>query len=172
MLTSRRDYLLRIIDEVGRLLAQLVSQRGRGRNEDALQSLALGFERLFGRDAHEVFQFTPEQQYHLLAEGEPSDAARDKRLLYAALSAEAARIYADLGRAELARASRLNALRFTLRARREFPGDNLPAFAPDPAVLLAELGPGPLDPETAELLRPSAPPPGSAPTRAQSPGGS
>ena len=86
----------------------------------ALEHLAdvtrANFERLFGREAVQIFQLTPDQQYLLLGEGEPPDAARDKRLLYAALNAEAARLYDRLGRTELARASRLNALRFALRA--------------------------------------------------------
>jgi hypothetical protein len=153
MLTSRRDYILRLIDEVARLLARLVMNRDRATHEDSLQTLTLAFERLFAREAHEIFQLTPDQQYLLLAEGEPSDAARDKRLLYAALNAEAARLYLRLGRTELARASRLNALRFTLRARRDGPPEGLPDFAPDPAALVAELGPENLDPETAELLQ-------------------
>lgn len=155
MLTSRRDYLLRIIDEVSRLLARLVQQRQKGRPEDALQSLADAFARLFGREFHEVFQFTPEQHYLMLAEDEPAEAARDKRLLYAALSAEAGRLYAALGRTEYARASALNALRFTLRARQDCPGEEIPVFAPNPAELRAELGEANLDAETAELWRAS-----------------
>jgi hypothetical protein len=155
MLTSRRDYLLRIIDEATRLLARLVQQSRTGRPEDALQSLADAFARLFGREFHEVFQFTPDQHYLMLAEDETAEAGRDKRLLYAALSAEAGRLYASLGRTEYAHASTLNALRFTLRARQDCPGNELPAFAPDPAALVAELGGAKLDAATAELWRAS-----------------
>ena len=39
MITSRRDYLLRMIDEVGRLLARVVLQRRGGRQQEALQSI-------------------------------------------------------------------------------------------------------------------------------------
>jgi hypothetical protein len=155
MLTSRRDYLLRLIDEVGRLLARLVDQRRKHRPEDALQSLADAFARLFGREFHEVFQFTPDQHYLMLAEDVPDGIARDKRLLYAALSAEAGRVYADIGKADYARASLLNALRFTLRARQDGTAGDLPAFAPNPAALVAELGTANLDPETAALVRAS-----------------
>jgi hypothetical protein len=153
MLTSRRDYLLRLIDEAARLLSRLVAQREKGRPEDAWQALADAFARLFEREFDQVFQFTPDQHYLMLAEDAPPGVARDKRLLYAALSAEAGALYTALGRAELARAARLNALRFALRARRECPGEDLPAFAPDPAALLAALGAANLDPETAGLVR-------------------
>lgn len=153
MLTSRRDYLLRLIDEAARLLSRLISQRDKGRPEDALQSLADAFARLFDREFDQVFQFTPDQHYLMLAEDAPPELARDKRLLYAALSAEAGTLYAALGRAELARASRLNALRFALRSVRDCPGHDLPAFAPEPAALLAALGSANLDPETANLVR-------------------
>jgi hypothetical protein len=153
MLTSRRDYLLRLIDEAARLLSRLVAQRDQGRPEDALQSLADAFARLFEREFDQVFQFTPEQHYLMLAEDAPPEVARDKRLLYAALSAEAGLLYSALGRPELARAARLNSLRFALRSLRDCPGHDLPAFAPEPAALLATLGTANLDPETAELVR-------------------
>ena len=153
MLTSRRDYILRLVDEVTRLLERLILQRRGGRREEALESLMLAFERLFARDANQVFQFNPEQHYLMLAEAEPAEVARDKRLLYAALNAEAAGIYADLGRSELAQACRMNAIRFTLRASQGVPAADLPAFTPDVRKLLADSPDLPLDPETAELAR-------------------
>jgi hypothetical protein len=171
MLTSRRDYLLRLIDEAARLLSRLVSQREKGRPEEAQQALADAFARLFGREFHEVFQFTPDQHYLMLAEDATDETARDRRLLYAALNAEAAQLYDQLGRIELARASRLNALRFTLRALRDGPDAALPAYAPDPAGLAAGLGQAGLDPETAEWVRiaglPDRGPRGAAPGPAQ-----
>lgn len=157
MLTSRRDYLLRLIDEAARLLSRLVAKREQGRPEEAQQALADAFARLFGREFHEVFQFTPDQHYLMLAEDASDEVARDRRLLYAALNAEAARLYDRLGRTELAGASRLNALRFTLQARRDGPDTPVPAYAPETAGLVAELGAANLDPETAALLRAAAP---------------
>jgi len=153
MLTSRRDYILRLVDEVTRLLERLILQRRGGRSEEALESLMLAFERLFARDASQVFQLTPEEHYLLLAEAEPEEVARDKRLLYAALNTEAAGIYADLGRSELAQACRLNAIRFTLRASKGVPAAELPAYTPDVGKLLVESPDLNLDPETAELAR-------------------
>lgn len=152
MLTSRRDYLLRIIDEVGLLLRRVLQQRSSGRPEEALQSVVAAVERLFQMEAVQLFQFTPDQHIGMLADGEMPDIARDKILLYAALCEEAGRCYRVLGKAELTRQSYLNALRLALKARKICPGLGQPAFAPDPAVLLQLLGDEPLDPDTAALV--------------------
>lgn len=153
MLTSRRDYILRIIDEVGRLLARVVFKRRNGEPDQALQAVVQACERLFSLEADNLFQFTPEQHYAMLTEGETLEIARDKVLLYAALNAEAAHAYTALGNAQMARATTLNALHFALRARLEFSAANLPAFAPNPALLREQLGTTPLDEATLELLK-------------------
>jgi hypothetical protein len=152
MLTSRRDYFLRIIDEVGLLLRRVLQQRSANRPDEALQSVIAACERLFQLEASQLFQFTPDQQVGLLAEGEPPDIARDKILLYAALNEEAGRCYRALGNAALSRQSFLNALRLTLKAQQICPGPGQPAYAPDPAVLLPLLGGAPLDADTAALV--------------------
>ena len=153
MLTSRRDYILRIIDEVSRLLARVIFKRRSGDQEDALQAIVQACERLFSMEADKLFQFTPEQHFVMLVEGEPPEIARDKILLYAALNTEAGHIYTKLGNTKMARASFLNALRFSLRARAEFPTANLPAYAPNVAVLREALADAPMDPATAEMLK-------------------
>ena len=152
MLTTRRDYLLRIIDEVSLLLRRVLQQRSSGRPDEALQSVVAACERLFQLEAARLFQFTPDQQLTMLADGEPPDIARDKILLYAALNVEAGRCYRALGKAALSHQSFLNALRLTLKARSFSPGLVPPAFAPDPAVLLQLLGEAPLDADTAALV--------------------
>jgi hypothetical protein len=153
MITSRRDYLLRIIDEVGRLLARVIFQRQNRREQEALQSVVQACERLFNLEAAQLFQFTPDQHFFMLTQGESPEDARDKVLLYAALNTEAARAYLGLNNATMARSSFLNALRFTLRARKEFPTGNLPEYAPKVPELLDALKDQPLDPETQELLQ-------------------
>lgn len=152
MLTSRRDYLLRIIDEVGRILARVVFKRRGGADQEALEGVVQGCERLFGLPADQLFQLTPAQHFVALTEGEPADVARDKVLLYAALNLEAGHVYARMGNRRMARASFTNALRFTLKARAQFSAEHPPAFAPQVAELLQLLADEPLDPETAELL--------------------
>jgi hypothetical protein len=156
MITSRRDYLLRIIDEVGRVLARVIFQRESGRAQDALQSAVQGCERLFNLPAAQLFQFTPDQHFLMLTQGENKEDARAKVLLYAALNTEAARAYAALNNPTMARASWINALRFTLRANQSFGSENLPPYTPDVAELLTLLRDAPLDPETAALVQAGA----------------
>jgi hypothetical protein len=152
MLTSRRDYILRIIDEVSRILGQIVFKRRAGADQEALETVVVGLERLFVMDADQVFLLTPDQHYTLLADDESGEFARDKILLYAALSTEAGAIYATQGKTEMARATRLNALRFVLKARMNYSNDALPVYAPNPADLLQTLAGEPLDATTAELV--------------------
>jgi hypothetical protein len=163
MLTSRRDYILRIIDEVALLLRRVLQQRNAGRPDEALQSMVAACERLFQLEAAQLFQYSPDQHVVMLANGEPPDIARDKILLYAALNEEAGRCYRALGNAALSHQSFLNALRLTLKAQQTCSGLGLPAFASDPAALLQLLGGAPLNADTAALvaaagLAPQAPP--------------
>jgi hypothetical protein len=158
MLTSRRDYILRVIDEVGRLLARVTFKRKAGADQEALETVVVGFQRLFNLDSDQIFLLTPEQHYEMIVtdpDATPDDI-REKLLLYAALSAEAGAIYAKSGNRALARITRLNALRFALRARIQFPTEGAPAFAPDVSVLLAALADEPLDEATAALVKESA----------------
>lgn len=162
MITSRRDYILRIIDEVGRILSRAIFKRRAGSDFEALETVVLGFQRLFNLDGDQVFLLTPQQHYEFLTDEESPFDARDKVLLYSALSAEAGAIYARMGNRALARATRLNALRFALKARINYPLEGLPEYAPDVTALLGALGDEPLDPETEELLKTANLPPPNA----------
>lgn len=152
MLTSRRDFILRLIDEVGLLLTRALQQRSSNRPEEALHSVVAACERLFQLEAPQLFQFTPDQHFAMLTDGEAPDIARDKVLLYAALNEEAGRCYRALGNAALSHQSFLNALRLAIKAQQTCPGLGLPAFAPDPAALLRLLGGAPLDADTTALV--------------------
>ncbi|HXA15294.1 MAG TPA: hypothetical protein VNW23_09225 [Opitutaceae bacterium] len=157
MLTSRRDYILRIIDEVGELLSRIIFQRSKSRPQDALQSVMQACERLFSLEADKLFQFTPEQQFAMLTDHEEPEIAGQKVLLYAALNAEAGKIYTTLGNQPMARGSLINALRLTLKAQAAFPSENPPAYAPRVPELLDALKDAPLDADTASLLRAADP---------------
>jgi hypothetical protein len=153
MLTSRRDYLLRIIDEVSRILGMIIFKRRAGADQEALETVVTGLQRLFALDADQIFLLTPDEHFEMLVDDETPEFARDKVLLYAALNAEAGLIYTRQGNRAMARATRINALRFTLKARRLFPSENWPVYAPDVTQLVAALADEPLDPVTAELLK-------------------
>ncbi|HVU36240.1 MAG TPA: hypothetical protein VHE61_22575 [Opitutaceae bacterium] len=159
MITSNRDYILRIIDEVTRMVARVVFKRRGGADEEALEILVQGYERLFALDRSQLFQFTPDQQFVMLTLDEPPDLARDKVLLYAALSAEAGRVYAKMGNARMAQATFLNALRFTLKARGFATDAPLPECAPNVYELITLAGGhNALDPETAAMVDALPPP--------------
>lgn len=147
-----RDYILRLIEQVGQLLRRVVQQRERNSPQEALQSVMAGCERLFGMEAVQLFQFTPDQHFQMLADSADPDEARDKILLYAALNAEAGRCYTTLGQPKLAQQTFLIALRSTLKARTQFAPESWPDFAPKANELLSLLGDTVLDPETTELL--------------------
>jgi hypothetical protein len=152
MITSRRDYMMRILEEVGRLLARISFKRRKGDTDDtALETIVFGFQRLFDLAPDQVFLLTPDQHYDLLIDAETPEFARDRVLMYAALSAEAGYIYARQGNAAMARATFTNALRFTLKARASYSSEGLPEFAPDIDVLRAALASEPLDATTAKL---------------------
>jgi hypothetical protein len=155
---AQRDYLLRLIEQVGQLLRRSIHQRERHSPQEALQSIMAACERLFGMEAVQLFQFTPDQHFAILANDDTVDSARDKILIYASLNAEAGHCYTALGQPKLAHQSFVNALRLTLKARQQFPSDGWPDFAPDVTALLKLLGDTPLDSDTAALIAATAAP--------------
>jgi hypothetical protein len=78
-------------------------------------------------------------------------------LLFAALNAEAGKIYTTLNNPKMARSCLINALRFTLKAQAAFPNENPPAYAPKVADLLDALKDAPLDADTSALLQAASP---------------
>jgi hypothetical protein len=154
MITSRRDYLMRILEEVSRLLARISFKRKKGDTDDAaLETIVFGFQRLFNLDADQIFLLTPAQHYDLLADSETPEFARDRLLAYAALSAEAGYVYTRQNNPAMARATLTNALQFTLKALANYPTDGLPDYAPKVDDLLTALSAEPLDATTAKLVR-------------------
>lgn len=147
----QRDYLLRIIDQVALLLVRAIRQRESSAPQEGLQSIMAACERLFGMEAVQLFQFTPDQHVEMLAKGEDPESAHDKIMIYARLNQEAGACYARLGQANLAHQSFVNALRLSLQAKEQSPGSPAPDFAPDINELLREIGP-PADADTVQLV--------------------
>ena len=149
---AQRDYLLRLIEQVGQLLRRVIHQREQQAPHEALQSIMAACERLFGMEAVQIFQFTPDQHFDMLANDDIPESARDRILMYAALNAEAGHCYVALKKPQLARQSFVNALRLTLKTRQQFPVDDWPSFAPDLTQLLKLVGDAPLDADTLALI--------------------
>jgi hypothetical protein len=156
MITSRRDYLLRIIDEISQMIARIVFKRRVGADQEALQIVVQGFQRLFNLPADQLFTMSPDHHFVMLTLDEPPDIARDKVLLYAALSNEAGSIYRKMGNEKMAQATFTNALRFALKARTFAVAAPTPEFAPNVDELVAAVGADHLDPEIKALLQPPA----------------
>ena len=152
MITSRRDYILRIIDELTQMVARIVFKRRGGSDQEALELCVQGFERLFDLERNQLFQFTPDQQFVMLTLDEPPELARDKALIYAALSTEAGVTYEKMGQQRMAIATFSNALRFALKARTIQVDAPLPDFAPKVDELVARIGEANLAPDLKELL--------------------
>ncbi len=106
MAPQRQDYLLRLIEELGRFVREALRSGEPQRAEAALPALVQAQERLFARPAAQFVELTPEAQVDLLAFGESSATAREKCLTYAAILDYAAELYDPAGRPALALASR------------------------------------------------------------------
>ncbi len=154
MITARRDYMMRIVEEVGRLLARLSYKRRKGGDTDdnTLESVIFGLQRLFDLQPDQIFLLTPTQHFDMLVLDEPPEMARDKVLLYAALYTEAGHAYTKMGARDKAAVTFSTALRFVLKARAQFPATGWPDYAPSIPDLLDALADTPLDPETTQLL--------------------
>ena len=93
MPSQKQDYLLRLIQELGRLMTEVVRLRSQGSHDAALHTLLQAQERLFARPAQEFMARSAEEQLRLLVIGENTPNAREKCLMYAALLTEAGHTY-------------------------------------------------------------------------------
>jgi uncharacterized protein VirK/YbjX len=93
MPSQKQDYLLRLIEELGLLMAEVVKLRNQESHDAALHTLLQAQERLFARPAQEFMTRSIEEQLRLLVIGESTPNAREKCLMYAALLTEAGHIY-------------------------------------------------------------------------------
>jgi len=135
---QRQDYLLRLIEELGRFVAEATKFRNAGHHDAALLEILRAQERLFARPAQEFTARPLEEQVRLLIVGEPGANAVEKCAAYAGLIVEAGLIYQSAGQPALA----LGACRFALQiiglARQTRPaGDFAPARARIAALLAA-----------------------------------
>lgn len=146
-----RDYILRYIELVRQFLAEAMKFRQAGKLDQALGVLLHAQEKLFARPAHEFIPLPLDEQLRLLGTGETSDNARAKRLGYAALLREAAAVYTERDRDDLAMSANQLALHVMLTVALEQPAEN-DELLPEIRGLLAQIPADQLYAPVKELL--------------------
>ena len=106
MSPQRQDYLIRLIEELGRFVREVLRAGEKNRTEAALPVLVETQEKLFARPAVEFLGRSLEEQIDLLAAGESAGSAADKCVTYAGILHHAAQLYTALGRPALVLGSR------------------------------------------------------------------
>ena len=129
---QKQDYLLRLLEELGRFLQEIRHLRVAGHGDAALLTVLQAQERLFARPAREFLSRPLDEQLHLLVVGEQPADARAKCLAYAELLTEAARVYAAREQTALAVGAAQLALTILLDVR-----ERQPDADPEPLRLLA-----------------------------------
>ncbi len=106
MSAQRQDYLIRLIEELGRFVREVVHSGEPPRVESALPAILQAQEKLFGLPAAGFLNRSLEEQVELLARGETVEAAVDKCVTYAGILHHAAQLYTALDRPALALGAR------------------------------------------------------------------
>lgn len=111
MSMARRDYILRLIEQFGELLAKIMGLRKTGKLDEAEKLASETADGIFGSLRKMIDQVDPSSAAALLGSSE-------KLSVYAALTAEDAEIAAARGDPRRARARRRRALELFLEASR------------------------------------------------------
>jgi tetratricopeptide (TPR) repeat protein len=127
----RRDYLLRMIEEMIQALARIASLTRAKQHGEATAVLDQEFQKLIGSGAEAVATLSETELMARLLSGESTQIVREKSLLLVALLKEAGAVHAALNRTEESRACYLKALNLLLQARLlEDAGAELPGYVP------------------------------------------
>lgn len=105
MSAQRQDYLIRLIEELGRFVHAVLHSGEPPRLDTALPAIVQAQEKLFGRPVTAFLTLPLAAQIDLLTEGESAAAATDKCATYAAILRYAAQIYTAKERPALAHSS-------------------------------------------------------------------
>jgi len=152
MPSQKEDYLLRLIEELGRLIATIVRLRDQGSHDAALHALLQAQERLFARPAQEFMSLPIEGQLRLLVLGESAANAREKCLVYSTLLTEAGHTYAARKQAGMASGAYLLALHVLLLTVLRNPSPDAAGDRARVAALLSRLPGDQLGAGVKELL--------------------
>ncbi len=121
MSAQRQDYLIRLIEELGRFVREVLHSGEPPRLESALPAIVQAQEKLFARPVTAFLTLPLEAQIDLLAEGESAATAVEKCVTYAGILRYAAQIYAARERPVLAHGSEQIADEILTIARTRWP---------------------------------------------------
>lgn len=129
----RQDFILRMIERLIALLAEIVLRREMRQPGVAMHLVLHALRNHLGLDLSELGGLEPDAIQARLMEGHPREAGLDRCLAFAALNRQVGLIYCEQGQTDLARRAFGLALEFTRRGRQD--RTELPPFAPDPDEL-------------------------------------
>ncbi len=135
----RRDYVLRLVQQLSQALAQIVGFRQRGQYEAALGVMDSISRQFLGLSADSLTQLSANELSALLTFNQPAERAYEKCALVAALLKQQGAIYAAQGQAEASADCYLKALHLLLVAVVAEEKITLPDYAPRIADLTADL---------------------------------
>ena len=157
---ERQDYLLRMIEELGRFAAEVTRLRRSGQHDAALFAILQSQERLFARPSAQFMGRPLDEQIRLLVIGETDANAAEKCLWYARLVLDAGLVYRDRDQAPLALGACRLALQIVDHVRGQFPEADVSEVAARVADVLAGIPASAAKTETEQMLARIA---GSAP---------
>jgi Family of unknown function (DUF6483) len=135
----RRDYILRMIEQLAQVLARTREQVADGRFDDAHEGLDAAFKELAGSDMEEIAKLSETELLAKLTLDAPTLVVREKTLVVTALLQEAGKVRVAEGRESEGQACWLKALNLLLTLKLQDPDLEFPEFVPKIDMLRDQL---------------------------------
>jgi len=148
----RRDYILRMIEELAEALARIRSLKHGRRWAEAGDELDAEFKKLVGNGAQAVAQLSETELLARVMQGGPTHLVRDKTLMLLTLLTEAGDVAAAEGREDESRECYLKALHLLLDVLARNEAFECPGFVPKVETLVVALQSAPLPVRSAAML--------------------
>jgi hypothetical protein len=148
----RRDYILRMIEELIQVLSRISSLKRVQKWEEASSELTAELNRLVGSDSAALIELSETELLAKIIQGEPTLAVRNKTLGITTLLKEAGDIAGGLKKPEQARAAYLKGLHLLLHALSSGDPLDVPTFVPKLDEFLIALNETPLPLPTQGML--------------------
>jgi hypothetical protein len=148
----RRDYIVRMIEEMGRALAQIRALRQSGRAEAARQMVDAECEKLAALGVTGILALSETELLARVSEGQFAQTVHLRTLAVVSLLREAAEIASGEDKTEKARAIYLKALHLLLGVLAQDDPAGFPEFVPGVEAIVTALQDQPLPAQTQALL--------------------